>query len=168
MTAGLAAVLVTLAALDGAFAGFRASRGRDGLVWHAAADRVAAARGAGLSALLVGPVGALVLVDAARPGRTAMYNKAAVAALTVYGPYAVLVLVALGAYLTLSWRRAFLASAVLLGPLTLVRPIVAVAGVVFAAVRTGDLHATVLMAAAAAAVLAVEPACGRRWYAQQN
>ncbi len=95
-----------------------------------------------------------------------MYRGAGVGMLAVYAPYAALVLLALAGYLTLGWRSRFLASALLLGPLTLVRPAVVLAGVVVVAVAMRDVVATALVLGAAAAVLAVEPVAGRRWYAR--
>ena len=85
--------------------------------------------------------------------------------LTVYGPYAILVLAALGCYLTLGWRQRYLASSLILGPLTLLRPVVAVAGAVFGALAGSGPAVAVSIGLAAAAVLAVEPLAGRLWYA---
>jgi len=84
--------------------------------------------------------------------------------LAVYLHYGLVVLVALAAYATLSWRRRFLASALLLGPLTLVRPVVALVGAGAAWWATRDLTIATLSLAAVVAVLAVEPIAGRRWY----
>jgi hypothetical protein len=53
MTAVLAAALLALAILDGAFAGFRSSAGRTGLISHRRHDRQAARRGAGLACVLL-------------------------------------------------------------------------------------------------------------------
>ncbi|MGE5134816.1 MAG: oxidoreductase [Gemmatimonadota bacterium] len=165
MTAAAAAALIALALLDGAFAGFRSSVGRTGLISHRAADRLAARRGASLVCLLLAPVTALVSADVTvHPARTAVYTRAGEAMLAVYGPYAAVVLAALGCYAVLGWRQRYLASAVILGPLTLLRPAVAVAGAVLAAVATHDGGAAVCAVLAVVAVLAVEPAADRRWY----
>jgi hypothetical protein len=53
----------------------------------------------------------------------------------------------------------------LLGPLTLLRPVVAITGAVAAWWITRDAVVGVVSLAAVAAVLAVEPIVGRRWYA---
>jgi len=84
--------------------------------------------------------------------------------LAVYTPYGLLVLLALAGYATVHWRYRFLASALLLGPLTLIRPGVAVLGATLAAASTRDWTVLGVALAAAAAVLAVEPAAGRIWY----
>jgi hypothetical protein len=167
VTALVVVAVCVLGMLDGVFAGFRASLGRTGLVRHGAHDLVAARRGVVLVAVLLAPVVVLGTADVLlRPGRVAVYRDAGVGMLAVYAPYAALVLLALAGYLTLGWRSRFLASALLLGPLTLVRPAVVLAGVVVAAVGTRDGVATALVLGAAAAVLAVEPVAGRRWYAR--
>jgi hypothetical protein len=53
--------LLTLAFLDAAFAGFRSSAGRTGLIDHRAADFRAASRGIALLSLLLVPPAALAL-----------------------------------------------------------------------------------------------------------
>jgi len=165
MTALVAGGLLALAILDGAFSGFRASVGRTGLIAHRAADRLAARRGVALALLALSPVIAGVSVDvAARPDRVAVYAPAGLAMLAIDGTYGVVVLGALACYLTMSWRKRYLASAVLLGPLTLARPAVALLGGAVGAVVGRDALTTAFVIAAVAAVLAVEPAAGRIWY----
>lgn len=162
----VAGILLFIAALDAMFAGFRASCGRVGLVRHRPADVLASRRGLALGALLVGPVAIAIAADAARSDRIDHYSVAGRAMLGVYLPYGFVVLLALTAYLTLSWRSRFLASAFLLGPLTLVRPLVALVGSGAAWWATRDAIVGVLCLAAVAAVLGVEPAAGRRWHAK--
>lgn len=165
MTALAAAGLLVLALLDGAFSGFRASAGRTGLIDHRAADRLAGRRGTALVLLALSPVIAGVGADvAARPGRLAAYDRAGLAMLAVDGAYGVVVLGALACYLTMSWRKRYLASAVLLGPLTLGRPAVAVLGGVAGAIAGHDALAAASAALAILAVLGVEPLAGRLWY----
>jgi hypothetical protein len=166
MTVFVVAALGGLGALDGMFAGFRASCGRTGLVEHRREDLVAARRGLALAALLLMPVVAVGAADAVRGAhRVAVHRSAMADMLTVYLPYGALVLLALAAYVTLSWRRRFLASALLLGPLTLARPLVALGGAAAAAWETRDVIVSVLAFSAVVAVLAVEGLVGRRWYA---
>lgn len=165
MTALAASGLLVLALLDGAFSGFRASAGRTGLIDHRAADRLAGRRGAALVLLALSPVIAGVSADvAARPDRLAAYDRAGLAMLAVDGAYGVIVLGALACYLTLSWRKRYLASAVLLGPLTLARPAVAVAGGAVGIIVGHDALAAVFVMVAVSAVLGIEPAVGRIWY----
>jgi hypothetical protein len=155
--------LLTIALLDGAFAGFRASVGRTGLIRHRTQDRRAARSGLRLLATLLLPAATVVAVDLLNhPGRVATYRHAGQAMLGVYLPYGLLVLLALAGYLSLSWRRRFLASAPL-GPLTLARPLVAVAGGAAACWRTHDVTITLVAMLATGAVLLVEPLTGRTY-----
>jgi hypothetical protein len=165
VTAAVAACLLTLALLDGAFAGFRSAAGRTGLINHRRHDQEAARRGAWLAGVLLGPAVALIGGDAlAHPARLADYTRGEAAMLAIYGPYALLVLVALAAYATLTWELKYLASAVILGPLTLLRPAIAILGVIAAGVASNDLTVTIAAALSVIAVLAVEPLAGRLWY----
>ena len=157
--------LVVVGLLDGSFAGFRASLGRTGLVDHRRSDVVAAARGLGLVAVLLVPAVAVVAVAAAAATWPAgAYARAGTAMLTVYLPYGALVLLAVGAYAVLDWKLKYLASAVILGPFTFARPLVAVAGAVAGALSGADAVVTTTIVLATAAVLTVEPLAGRLWY----
>jgi hypothetical protein len=66
----------------------------------------------------------------------------------------------------LGWRQRYLASAVILGPLTLLRPVAAIAGGTLGAVAARDPVVAVCTAHSVTAGLAVEPAAGRRWHTQ--
>lgn len=59
----------------------------------------------------------------------------------------------------------YLASAVILGPFTLLRPAVAVAGAILAAAHTPSATGKTLTICTALAVLTVEPLADRLWYA---
>ena len=162
----LALSLLAVALLDGTFSGFRSSVGRTGLIDHRAADRLGGRRGALLVSLLLTPAAALAVADvAARHNRLAAYVRAGEGMLAVYAPYGVLVLVALAGYLTLGWRQRYLASALLLGPLTLARPYVAIAGAMLGVALGHDPVVATCAALSVAAVLAVQPAADRIWYA---
>jgi len=161
-TLTVAGALLLIATLDAMFAGFRGSCGRSGLVRHRRADILA------IGALFLAPVAAVIAADAARPARMDLYSVAGRAMLAVYLPYGLVVLLALAAYATLSWRRGFLASALLLGPLTLVRPLVAITGAGAVWWATRDIIMGVVALAAVAGVLAVEPTTSRRWYANDT
>lgn len=168
MTWVVAGVLLVLATLDAVFAGFRASVGRTGLIDHRDADRRAAVRGLGLLALMLPAVvvvlGDLALAGRARPERMAVFRAAGEGMLLVYGPYGLVVLAALGIYSALSWRVRYLAAAVILGPFTLIRPLIAVAGAVVAVAITRDAGVAVAAALAVVGVLLAEPLAGRLWY----
>jgi hypothetical protein len=86
--------------------------------------------------------------------------------LAVYGPYALLVLIALAGYVTLDWRLRYLVSALILGPFTLLRPAIALLGAVLAAALSHDPVVAVAAGLSVVAVLAVEPLADRFWYAR--
>jgi hypothetical protein len=165
MTVTVALALVLLAVLDGAFSAFRSSVGRTGVIEHRRSDRLAARRGAALVVAMLVPVVLACLVDlAAHPSRMTVYARTGVAMLQVYGPYAALVLLALLSYTLLGWRQRYLAAAAILGPFTLIRPAVVVAGGAFGVHTSRDPLAAVLVGLAVVAVLAVEPVADRVWY----
>jgi hypothetical protein len=165
-------VLAALAALglcDGALSGFRSGTGRTGLIRHRAWDRRALRRGLVVSVVLLAPAVVLALLNIGLTGQPAaarwsVWREAGVGMLLVYLPYGVLCLLALAGYATLPWRYRFRAIAVILGPFTLVRPGVAVAGGVLAVARTGDLVVGLGVLLAVAGVLMVGPVCDRLWY----
>jgi len=164
-TAAVAGLLLALAVLDGTFAGFRSSLGRTGLIDHSASDRRAALRGTILSVLFLAPLIVAVSADVAtHPSRMRAYRHAGQAMLAVYGPYALLTLLALLSYAVLGLRQRYLASALILGPFTFLRPLVALAGAVLAAFAGHDAVVALIVCLAAGAVLTVEPVADHLWY----
>ena len=151
-------VIVVLAGCDGAFAGFRSSAGRTGLVRHRAEDVRAHLRGFLLVVALLVPAALVALLEPADGVRAAR------AMLLLYAPYGALVLLALAAYASLPWRLRFLAMALVLGPFTLARPLVAVAGGAFGLVAADATSTRVAVGLAVLAVLAVPRLADRLWY----
>lgn len=169
MTVAVAVTLLVLALLDGAFAGFRSSAGRTGLINHRKSDQQAARRGATLACVLLAPVIAVACVDAfAHPSHLDDYTRAGAAMLAVYGPYALLMLAALACYTTLAWRLKYLASALILGPFTLLRPGIAILGAALAVAVSNETAVTAAAGLSVVAVLAVEPLAGRLWYVRHS
>jgi hypothetical protein len=165
----VAIALLALALLDGSFAGFRSSAGRTGLIDHRRSDYQAARRGAGLVCGLLAPVIAAICADVfVHPAHLDDYTRAGVAMLAIYGPYALLVLITLACYATLNWQLRYLASALILGPLTLLRPGIAILGAALGAARGGDAAVAAAAGLSAIAVLTVEPLAGRLWYARNT
>lgn len=159
------AALVALELLDAAFSGFRASLGRTGLIDHRRSDMVATYRGTALGAALMAPAVAFFGIDVGLLGAALSdYRMAGEAALIVFVPYAALTLLALAAYAFLGWRQKYLASAVVLGPFTLLRPVVVAAGSLSGILRVDDATVAIAVTLAAAAILTVEPLAGRIWY----
>ncbi|MGH3510035.1 MAG: hypothetical protein ACRDPI_07380 [Nocardioidaceae bacterium] len=157
---------MVLGLLDAAFSGFRSSLGRSGLIGHRKSDVLATYRGAVLGAALLAPAVAFFGVDVGLlDSSPSDYRSAGEAALIVFVPYAALTMLALAIYGFLGWRRKYLASAAVLGPFTLVRPLVVAAGALFGILRADDVRVTIAILWSAAAVLGVEAVAGRVWYA---
>jgi len=165
--AAIAITLLVLALLDGAFAGFRASLGRTGLINHRKSDYQAAWRGTGLAGVLLTPVITAACIGLlAHPALLGQYARAGKAMLEVYGPYALLMLTALAFYTALNWRLKYLASALILGPFTLLRPVITILGGALGLAQANDPAVAVLAGLSVIAVLMVEPLAGRVWYAR--
>ncbi len=166
MSTAVAVALCAIALVDGALAGFRSATGRNGLIRKGRYYREALRRGLVLGAL--GQLGlALLLVLAAIPASLSQLTDAGEGMLAVYAPFAALVLLSLLGYWLLPRRPATFLILLGLGPMTLVRPVVAVGGAVAAAVVSGgDVIVSVCAFSAVAVVLAVEPLAHRRWYAE--
>lgn len=165
MTVAVPITLLILALLDGSFAGFRASVGRTGLIKHRQSDHQAARRGAGLVGVLLAPAISEVCADVfVRPVQLGQYTRAGIAMLEIYGPYALLALIALACYAALNWRLKYLASALILGPFTLLRPVIAILGGTVAVALSNDTAVATAVGLSVIAVLAVEPLAGRLWY----
>lgn len=166
MTATVAAALFILAILDGAFAGFRSSAGRTGLINHRQSDHQAARRGTVLTFVLLTPVIAATSVDVLiHPVHRGDYIRAGTVMLAVYGPYALLVLSALACYAISGWRLKYLATALILGPFTLLRRGIAILGAALAMALCNNLVVAIMAGLSVVAVLAVEPLADRLWYA---
>jgi hypothetical protein len=88
--------------------------------------------------------------------------------LTIYLPYGVLVLRALGVYALLNWRLGYLASALILGPFTLARPAIAAAGAAYVATTAPGMAGKLTPILAVAVILTVEPLAGRLWYTPRH
>jgi hypothetical protein len=86
--------------------------------------------------------------------------------LAVYGPYALLVLIALACYAISGWRLKYLATALILGPFTLLRRGIAILGAALAMTLSNDLVVAIMAGLSVVAVLAVEPLADRLWYAR--
>ncbi|MEV6209008.1 hypothetical protein [Kitasatospora sp. NPDC051914] len=161
-----AALLVLLAVLDAAFAGFRASAGRDARIRKRQANLRAARRGLLVGAPLL-PAAALVAgaVLVAADDRTARFRELVAAgdrAALVVVPYALVVFAGLGCYLLGSFRVGTLAMVIGLGPLTMLRPLVVVGAV--AAAGWHSPAGAAVTATTGLGLLLVEPLVHRRWY----
>lgn len=163
MTA-VSVALVALALIDGACSGIRAGLGRTGLIRHRGLDRQGAAEGAVLAIVVLIPPAAVVHADFAAHAVSRDYLRAGHAMLVILLPFASVVLIALAAYAVLNWRRKYLAMAVILGPCTLARPLVAGAAGTVGALAGGRAGVTVAIALATVGLLSIEPMLGLRWH----
>ncbi|QNF93273.1 MULTISPECIES: hypothetical protein [Janibacter] len=154
---GWVVLLGVVVAFDGAFSGYRAAQGRTGRLPSWRRDLAANALGLAVAvALLVVPVvvGAVVTTG---PEREAIARAGVLwsAWLSLPTLLAVLVLVTLG------WRWRYLAMALVLGPMTWLRPVAALAtGAAGALAAPGPIAATAVLLAMVT-VLLVEPVAGR-------
>jgi hypothetical protein len=147
-----------LSVTDAAFCGFRDAAGRDARIFKAELFR----RGL-LAGLAVCAVGVALAAAVAFAGDYDDLLGAAQAMLPPLAVYASLVLAAMGVWATAEADLRTLASVVILGPFTLVRP-----GVVIAAAALGAVHAASWPARAAVVIasllqLVIEPWLGRAW-----
>ncbi|WP_323101106.1 hypothetical protein [Intrasporangium sp. YIM S08009] len=163
-SAAALSTLIVLGVLDAAFSGFRASAGRDGLVRHRRRDLVGSARGLAVLALSSVPPLPLLVVGLNHGASLDDWAAAANAMLVVYLPYGLVVLGALAAYALLPWEVGYLATALLLGPLTLARPLVAVVGAVLAWSAVDSVMVRLGVVLSVLIVLGVERDVSRRWY----
>mgnify|MGYP003576381477 CR=1 FL=1 len=152
--------LYILATMDAMFCGYRAAAGRNALINKTAYYRRAMRRGAisGQGAVFI--LGIAIGVVIASAQHRAMMKETLIQAgarmLLVYIPYAVVVLAAFAA----RWMRSVdirsSISALLFGPLTFVRPLVAVAGILWAIIITRCVEVILLGALALALMLSLE------------
>ncbi len=161
----LAIALLAIGLIDGGFSGFRASLGRDARIDHRTDDRVGARRGIAVAAAGLAPAVILALTVTARDGAALdLFRDAGVKMLAVYAGYSVVMLTAMASYATLPWRWRFLATSMIMGPLSLVRPLIAVAGAALAIAASHDGRVAWCCGLAVIGVLAVEPVVSRVWY----
>ena len=133
-------ILLLLALTDGAFSGYRAAAGRDARLFKRDFYGQAMGRGAAYalaaSALAGLAAGLLLALSHDSASLLAALTRAGVCLLEVYLPYAAVTIAAFAVRSVPSVDIRSVASALLFGPLDLLRPAVAVAGVLWAAGST--------------------------------
>lgn len=160
-----AALLGVLAMFDCLLGGFRAAAGRNGRLEKKAYYRQALVRAALAGMLLVGVhvVLALVLVSLS-PSPTETWNAFVAAAellVVFYGAFATLTSFAFVFYLAPASDFRVLTSVIVLGPLTLFRPVVIGGGIVLAAAKATDPRVALLGCSAGLSMILFEHALGR-------
>ena len=161
-------LLVTLALVDGAFAGFRAATGRNARIDKRRYNLRASLRGLMVAASLLAFEGVVLSVALAADGGRS-YDalvRAGGRMLLVLLPFAAVVVLSLAAYWLLPMRESTLVIVVGLGPFTLVRPLVVLAAALTAVIGTHTWLVWLGTLLTAGGVLAVEPFVHRRWYSE--
>jgi hypothetical protein len=158
--------LVFLALVDGALLGFRAGAGRVGLVDKSAHVRRAVRLGLLASAIvaLVGVALALGITAFSSPDRWTRLVSGGRAAVHVFGLFAALMLAALSVWLLPFTDLRTFVTVSLLGPGTLVRPLVVVAGMAYAFVRVPTWEVGVLAVYGTVSMLSLERWLTRRFF----
>jgi hypothetical protein len=131
----IALALWFLATLDAAFSGYRDAAGRNALINKGRYYRRAMIRGALVGQIAVAIAAVIVflslLVTSDRAALMRDYNAAAFRMLLVYAPYAATIMVAFLIRAIPSVDIRSITSTLIFGPFTLIRPFVAVTGVVY-------------------------------------
>lgn len=158
MNAVLPVLLALLAITDASFCGFRVATGRDARIFKADFYRYAIRRGMGRGLFTTAMVGcAIAGACLFTPGLFAQLLVCAQALLWVLLPYATLTLMGMGVWAAAEADARTLASVVVLGPFTLIRPWVIAAAAVLGAWKAPGLTAALVTVAACGVQLALEP-----------
>lgn len=156
MSAGVV-VLAAVLLCDLALSGFRAAQGRTGRLPTTRGSLRASVQGLLVGVLLVGPPVALGVVMTTGEEREEIARAALLGCLWLAVP----TLIALVALVTLPWRWRYLAMAVVLGPMTFLRPVAAVLTGVLAVLASPGAGAASLVVLVTVGLLATEPLLGR-------
>lgn len=151
-------LLAVLAFVDAGFCGFRAAAGRNARLFLGSYYRRSVRRALVFGGAIILLVGCVAMTGLAL-GDDGTWNALVATAsrmVLVYGVFATMVLVALGLYLIGRFDLAVLATVLVLGPFTLVRPAVIVLGGAWAAWMAPTPFAAVLALAAAATMVSFE------------
>lgn len=163
----IALVLAVLVLFDLMLAGFRSAAGREGTIAKDAYFRAAIARGAWFAVAIVGVHVALVaLLVVTAPSHGATWHElvaSGTVATYVVGGFATVTLLALLLWLSPVVEHRLLATILVLGPLTLVRPFVIIGALVAACVVTREPRVWIVGASAAICMLAMERVLARRY-----
>jgi hypothetical protein len=128
-------LLWLLATLDAAFAGYREAAGRNALIDKSNYFRRALLRGAlyGQAAVILVAIAAFVMLSLASEGSQLLTDFETVGGrmLAVYLPYAIIIGIAFSLRVIRSVDIRSITSTVVFGPFTLIRPLVALAGIVW-------------------------------------
>ena len=157
--------LWVLATLDAAFAGYREAAGRNALIDKRSYYCRAMLRGAFFGQLAVAVSGAAIAAAVFfSPEPAILINdleRAGLRMLTVYVPYAVIIFLAFAARAVPSVDIRSITSVLIFGPFTLIRPVVAAAGVVWGVLAAPRPAILLLGLLVLALMLTLESALGQ-------
>ena len=160
----IAGLLWLLATVDSAFIGYREAAGRNALIDKGAYFRRALVRGAlvgQVAVLIVGVITALVLLSSSDAG--ALFSKFELVGarmLTVYIPYALIILITFGVRAVPSVDIRSITSVLIFGPFTFIRPLVVIAGAVWGVVAAPGAVTIALTVLIVSLMLGLEYALG--------
>ncbi len=156
--------LWVLATLDAMFAGYRAAAGRNALInkrrYYLRAMILGALFGQVAAALAAAVILISLTLTPDRQGLLRDYNLAGERLLVVYIPYAVIVLLAFLVRSIPSVDIRSITSTLVFGPFTLLRPLVAIAGLVYGVLAAPRLETTVVGVIVLIMMLGLECALG--------
>jgi hypothetical protein len=163
--------LVVLAIFDVLLSGIRAAAGRDGRIAKPPYYRAAVVRSAVAGIVVVGVnAGLVAALVATSPDPSAAWQQllhAGVRCVEVFGAFASLTLVAILFWFAPVRELRIVPTLVVLGPLTLTRPLVIVGGLLFAVAGSSDWRVWLTGIVAGASMIGIEPVLGRgytdRW-----
>jgi hypothetical protein len=161
------AALVSLALFDAVLSGVRAAAGRDGRIDKPPYYRAALPRALAVGVAVVAANAALaagLVACAAEPAAVwANLLRAGARAVDVFGVFATVTLLALLFWFAPFRELRIVPTLVVLGPLTLVRPLVIAAGLLHAAIGASDWRVWLVAGCAGASMLGVEAIVGRAY-----
>ena len=161
------AALATLALFDVLLSGFRAAAGRDGRIRKPPYYRAAIARAAVAAIVVVaanaGLVGALVAAAPSPSDAWAVLLEAGARCVRVFGVFATLVLIAILFWFAPVRELRIVPTLVVLGPMTLLRPLVIGGGLLYVALDAQDWRVWVAAVAAGVSMLGIEWVLGRAY-----
>lgn len=157
---GWVLTLALVVGLDAALSGYRATQGRSGRLPSRRRDLGAHLTGLGVGAVLLAVPVAVGAALTTGPEREAVARAGVLWSSWLALPTVLALLV----LVTLTWRWRYLATALVLGPMTWLRPVAAVMAGVAGAAQVEGWPARSAVLITVLAVLAVEPVVGRVSY----
>lgn len=154
----VATVLAVLALFDLLLAGFRAVAGREGLIRKGPLFRRAMLRAGAWACVLIAAHVALVALLDVWPAMLAAGRDA----IWVFGAFATLTALSIAFWFAPKHELRLVPTILVLGPLTLLRPLVIIGGLVWAAARSAEPRVWLVAASAGISMLAFERVLGRR------